>query len=215
MTAKFFTKKRRSDSTRAPSTRDTKQTVPWPRASTPVTTASGARRRQWSSITPSCYTLRQKGTARIADDAQPKRTKEHLTARTGYNSLPLRLSRVGWAGTVKPANRGAGAFATKPVTKAKDTTPPLLEREPLKNIAWNPQSAQSRQRSGRRAHPESEKRTSYVRRGSTEPPIKYWRTRETTQEGWQTGQDPWTTRNYAGSVRTENVRSRHFRTRKT
>ena len=33
--------------------------------------------------------------------------QEHLTARTAYNSLPLWLSRVGWAGTVKPANRGA------------------------------------------------------------------------------------------------------------
>ena len=45
-------------------------------------------------------------------------------------------------------------------------------------------------------------------------PTTFWRTRETTQEGWQTGQDPRTTRNYAGSVRTqENVRTRHFRTR--
>ena len=93
MTEKFFTKKRRSSSTSEPSSKNTKQTVPWPRDSTPVTTASGARRRQRSSITPSCYTLRQKGTARIA--------------RTGYNSLPLRLSHVGWAGTVKPTNRGA------------------------------------------------------------------------------------------------------------
>ena len=61
MTAKFFTKKRRSGSTKVPSSTDTKQTVPWPRGRTPVTTASGARRRQWSSITPSCYTVRQKG----------------------------------------------------------------------------------------------------------------------------------------------------------
>ena len=53
MTAQFYTK-RRSGSTKAPSSTDTKQTVPWPRGSTPVTTASGARRRQWSSITPSC-----------------------------------------------------------------------------------------------------------------------------------------------------------------
>ena len=75
MTAKFFTKKRRSGSTSEPSSKDTKQTVPWPRDSTPVTTASGARRRQRSSITPSCYTLREKGNARIADDAQPKRTR--------------------------------------------------------------------------------------------------------------------------------------------
>ena len=62
MTAKFFTKKRRSGSTSEPSSKDTKQTVPWPRYSTPVTTASRARRRQRSSITPYCYTLRQKGT---------------------------------------------------------------------------------------------------------------------------------------------------------
>ena len=75
MTAKFFTKKRRSGSTSAPSSRDTKQTVLWSRDSTLVTTASGARRRQRSSITPSCYTLRQKGTACTADDEQPKRTR--------------------------------------------------------------------------------------------------------------------------------------------
>ena len=60
ITAKFFTKKRRSGSTKVPSSTDTKQTVPWPRGRTPVTTASRAR-RQWSSITPSCYTVRQKG----------------------------------------------------------------------------------------------------------------------------------------------------------
>ena len=34
--SKFFTKKIRSESTSAPSPRDTKQTVSWPRASTPV-----------------------------------------------------------------------------------------------------------------------------------------------------------------------------------
>ena len=60
MTAKFFTKMRRSGSTSKPSSKDTKQTVPWPRVSIPMTTASGARRRQRSSITPSSYTLRQK-----------------------------------------------------------------------------------------------------------------------------------------------------------
>ena len=59
--------------------------------------------------------------------------------------------------------------AIKPVTKAKDTPPLLLEKEPLKDIAWNTQSAPPSERPGRRAHPESEKRTSYVRRGSTEP----------------------------------------------
>ena len=41
-----------------------------------------------------------------------KRNRSHrgrctAHARTGYNSLPLRLFHVGRAGTVKPANRGA------------------------------------------------------------------------------------------------------------
>ena len=45
-------------------------------------------------------------------------------------------------------------------------------------------------------------------------PTKHWRTSETPPEGWQTGQDPRTTRNYASSVRTqESERTRHFRTR--
>ena len=57
--SKFFTKKIRSDSTSAQSLRDTKQTVSWPRASTTVTKASGARRRLRSTIPPSCYNLRQ------------------------------------------------------------------------------------------------------------------------------------------------------------
>ena len=62
--------------------------------------------------------------------------QEHLAARTGYNSLPLRLSHVGRAGTVKPANRGAREvpehIITKAGTKAKDNPPPHPEGEPLK-----------------------------------------------------------------------------------
>ena len=159
MTAKFFTKKRRSGSTSEPSSKDTKQTVPWPRDSTPVTTSSGARRRQWSSITPSCYTLRQKGTARIADDAQLKWTREHLTARTGYNKSSIAIvSR--WLGWYSEASKqrskgGARVFAAKPVTKAKDTTPSLQEREPGKDIAWNhprrPAEAEARMKSASRS----------------------------------------------------------------
>ena len=62
--------------------------------------------------------------------------QEHLAVRTGYNSLPLRLSRVGRAGTVKPTNRGAKEvpehIVTKAGTKAKDNPHPLPEGEPLK-----------------------------------------------------------------------------------
>ena len=67
--------------------------------------------------------------------------QEHLAARTEYNSLPLRLSRVGRAGTVKPANRGAREVpehnVTKAGTKAKDNPAPLPEGEDTENLAWN------------------------------------------------------------------------------
>ena len=130
--------------------------------------------------------------------------QEHLTARTGYNSLPLRLSRVGRAGTVKPTNRGAREgpehIVTKPVTKAKDNPPPLPEGEPLKNRT----KSAFRKENTHVGCPEELHRA----------PTKLWRTRETPPEEWQTGQDPRTTRTYASSVRTwENGRTRHFRTR--
>ena len=63
-------------------------------------------------------------------------------------------------------------------------------------------------------HSEIEKRMSYVRRSSTEPQPSSEEPERKPRKGDKTGQGPWTTRNYAGSVRTqENVRSRHFRTR--
>ena len=70
-----------------------------------------------------------------------------------------------------------------------------------------------RQRPGRRVH--SEKKTHVVCLEELHwAPTKFWRTRETTQERWPTGQDPHTTRNYADSERTqENRRTMHFRTR--
>ena len=193
MTAKFSSKKRWSDSTSAPSSRDTKQTVPWPRASTPVTTASGARRRQWSSITPSCYTLRQKGTARIADDAQPKRTRKHLTACTGYNSLPLRLSRVGRAGTVKPANRGA-----REGHESSPQNPWRKQRTPHPAPGKRATKGHSMEYPKRPAEAEARMKSAFIisktHFGCPEElhwaPNKFWRTRATTQEGWQNWTGP-------------------------
>ena len=143
--------------------------------------------------------------------------QEHLTAHTGYNSPPLRLSRVGWAGTAKPANRGA--------TEGPESSPQSLWRS-----KGQPISAPGKRATERHSmeYPkrldEAEARTkSAFRNRKTHvscpeelhwAPTKFWRTRETTQEGWPTGQDPRTTRNYADSVRTqEKVRTRHFRTR--
>ena len=56
---------------------------------------------------------------------------------------------------------------------------------------------------------------SYVRGSSTEPQSSSEEPERQPRKGDKTGQDPRTTRSYAGSVRTqENVRSLHFRTRK-
>ena len=51
-------KKRRSDTTCLTSTRGKEQAVPYPKVRKHVISSSGARRRQWSSISPSCYALR-------------------------------------------------------------------------------------------------------------------------------------------------------------
>ena len=142
--------------------------------------------------------------------------QEHLTALTGYNSLPLRLSCIGWASTVKPTNRGARegtVFSTKPETKAKDNPPQLLERATERHSMEYPKrlvEAEARTKSAfrkRKTHGVCPEELHWA-------PTKFWRTRETIQEGWQTGQYPCTTRNDAGSVRTQkNVRTRHFKTR--
>ena len=60
-----------------------------------------------------------------------------------------------------------------------------------------------------------EKRTLYVRRSSTEPQSRSEEPERQPRKGDKTGQDPRTTRNYAGSVITqENERAQYFRTRK-
>ena len=99
--------------------------------------------------------------------------------------------------------------------KVKDTTTSLQEREPGKDIAWNhprcPAEAEARMKSASRS------RTAQLvcPEGFHETPSKFWRTREITQEGWQSGQGPRTTRNYADNVITqENGRTHHIRTRK-
>ena len=46
------------------------QAVPYPKARKHVISSSGARRRQWSSISPSCYALWRQTTAHKADDVQ-------------------------------------------------------------------------------------------------------------------------------------------------
>ena len=120
--SKFFTKKTRSDSTSATGPRDkTDRFVT--KSQHPRAQASGARRRLRSTIPPTRYNLWQTGTARTANDSSPQADQENLTAPTGYNGLPCDLSRVDWAGTVKPANRGAREVPKHNVTmtKAKDT----------------------------------------------------------------------------------------------
>ena len=123
--SKVFTKKTRSDSTSAPGPRDTKQTVSRPRASTPC---PGIRSQKETEIDDPTFTLQPVaiGMARTADDASPQADQEDLTAPKGYNLLPCDLSRVGRAGTMKPANRGAREIPEHNITtmtKAKDTAP--------------------------------------------------------------------------------------------
>ena len=139
-----------------------KQTVPWPRAGIPVTTVSGARRRQWSSITPSCYTLRQKRTARIADDAQQSGPGNTWPPAQDITVSHCDCLAFGWAGTVKPANRGAmeegsWVFATKPGTI--DSNPPSGPGEQEKPTPWLRQ-----RRSDCHHHEQSEQDTSVQER---------------------------------------------------
>ena len=100
------------------------------------------------------------------------------------------------------------------MTKAKDTPPLLLERKPLKDSMEHPKhpaEAEARMKSAFRI----EKRTSYVRRSSTEPQSSSDEPERQPRKGDKTGQDPRTTRNYVGSVITqENERAQYFRTRK-
>ena len=90
-----------------------------------------------------------KGTVRTANDASPQADQEDLTAPTGYNLLPCDLSRIGRAGTVKPANRGAREVPEHNVTtmtKAKDTAPAPGRRateKPNHGIPKTPRQGQS------------------------------------------------------------------------
>ena len=123
--SKFFIRKTRSDSTSATGPREQNNSFVT-ESQHPRAQASGARRRLRSTIPPSRYNLWQIGTARTSDDALPQADQETLTAPTGHNGLPCDLSRVGRAGTVKPANRGAREVPKHNVTtmtKAKDTAP--------------------------------------------------------------------------------------------
>ena len=143
--------------------------------------------------------------------------QEHLTARIGYKSPIAIVSR--WSGRYsearKPRNKGgAGAHRHKARDESKgQPTPAPGRRATEKHSTEYPKRLV-----------EAEARTKGVFRkenthvGCPEElhraPTKPWRTRETPPEGWQTGQDPRTTRNYASSVRTqENGRTQHFRAR--
>ena len=118
----------RAQGTQNRSFRDREPAPPWPRHPEP----EGDWDRRSLLHATTCGNMNCSHRWRCAAQAD----QEHLTARTGYKSIPLRLYRVGRADTVKPANRGAREgpehIITKPVTKAKDNPPPLPEGEPLK-----------------------------------------------------------------------------------
>ena len=212
--SKFFTKKTRSDSTNAPSPRDTKQTV---RDREPAPLCPGIRSQKETEIDDSTFTLQPVaiGTARTADDASPQADQEDLTAPTGYNLLPCDWSRVGRAGTVKPANRGAREVPEHNVTtmtKAKDTPPAPGRRateDPNMEYPKTPRRGQ-----GQDVSVQSDRKHAHRMSGGAPPsPNQVLKNQRGTPGRVTTGQDSRNPRHHASNVRAqENGRTWHFRT---
>ena len=165
--SKFFTKKTRSDSTSAPSPSDTKQTVSWPRASTPVPRhpePEGDWDRRSHLHATTCDNMNGTHRRRCAAQAD----QEDLTAPTGYNILPLR-----WPGRNSEARQprskgGSGAQRHKTMTKAKDTPPaPGRRATENPNMEYPKRQVEAEARTKRAIRQKT--RLSDVRRSSTDP----------------------------------------------
>ena len=139
-------------------------------------------------------------TARIADDAPPKRTRntwppaQDITV-SHCDGLAL-VGPVQWSPQTEEQGRGL-----RPRHKACDESKGQLTPAPGKRAT----ERHSMENPKRIVEAEARTKSAFRKRKTCVvcpeelhwAPTKYWRTRERTQEGWPTGQDPRTTRNYA------------------